>query len=552
MFNCTTQLKNRRNSGVLKRLSSLDIKVVVALATEFIGVAPRCLAAKASGTAILRLVLHFAARALSHAPGLRLSALLPLHVLAACAGLAMAAYPAATQAQSTDRGELSKTLQSKQSALQETESRANTLQKDLELIRGQRERLNKQLIDTGALIRKSEVQLTEIEGRIGELEAQKRLLKGSLERRHASISKLLAALQRMGRNPPPVMITGRKDALKMVRSAMMIAAVFPEMRGQALTLAGRLKELVGVMNNIKAEGARLRAESERLSTMRVRLSGLLEEKKQKITDRQEELQTVRKAAREISDSVNNLNELIAKLDTVVKTNSSMANYEAKLGTKADSDSANTVLGQPGPAPPSTINPSASGGEEVAALRPSMRPQPPPIAELGPEEDTGSRSLVPGPTDRIEPVIPFAKTRGKLPLPAVGKRILSYGEKTQYGGSSKGIVLETRPFGQVISPADGWIVYAGKFRSYGKLLIINAGGGYHILLAGLSRIDVEPGRFVLAAEPVGAMRGTPRPGQGNAQTVAHNSAPVLYVEFRKAGNPINPDPWWANSRLKVQG
>ncbi|MFD2032980.1 murein hydrolase activator EnvC family protein [Ancylobacter dichloromethanicus] len=63
-------------------------------------------------------------------------------------------------------------------------------------------------------------------------------------------------------------------------------------------------------------------------------------------------------------------------------------------------------------------------------------------------------------------------------------------------------LGTRIEAQVASPSDGWVVYAGPFRSYGQLLIINAGGGYHILLAGMDKITVELGQFVLSGEPVG--------------------------------------------------
>jgi septal ring factor EnvC (AmiA/AmiB activator) len=126
-------------------------------------------------------------------------------------------------------------------------------------------------------------------------------------------------------------------------------------------------------------------------------------------------------------------------------------------------------------------------------------------------------------------------------------VLSFGDKTQYGGQSKGIVIETRSSAQITSPCDGWIVYAGEFRSYGQLLIINAGGGYHVLLAGLSQIDVQPGQFVLAAEPVGTMTGTPKSAPASNQS----SNPVLYVEFRKDGDPINPDPWWVESQQKAQ-
>jgi septal ring factor EnvC (AmiA/AmiB activator) len=124
------------------------------------------------------------------------------------------------------------------------------------------------------------------------------------------------------------------------------------------------------------------------------------------------------------------------------------------------------------------------------------------------------------------------------MPAQGKRILSFGDRAQTGRSN-GIVIETRQAAQVTSPNDGWIMYAGEFRSYGQILIINAGGGYNILLAGLSQLDVQVGQFVLAGEPVGKM-------------AANNKSPGIYVEFRKDGQPINPDPWWADGSRKVQG
>src|SRR5690606_8177076 len=111
-----------------------------------------------------------------------------------------------------------------------------------------------------------------------------------------------------------------------------------------------------------------------------------------------------------------------------------------------------------------------------------------------------------------PAVPFHLAKARLPLPAQGRRVLAFGDKTQFGGNSKGIVLETRAGAQIVAPCDGWVVYAGEFRSYGQLLIINAGGGYHVLLAGLSHIDVQPGQFVLAAEPIGTMTSAGKSAQ----------------------------------------
>ena len=101
-----------------------------------------------------------------------------------------------------------------------------------------------------------------------------------------------------------------------------------------------------------------------------------------------------------------------------------------------------------------------------------------------------------------------------------------------------------------APSDGWVVYAGPFRSYGQLLILNAGDGYHVLLAGMDTIAVDLGQFVLTGEPVGQMGGLVLASTENV-TVGR-SQPVLYVEFRKDGHPIDPAPWWAEGRTGAGG
>jgi septal ring factor EnvC (AmiA/AmiB activator) len=361
------------------------------------------------------------------------------------------------------------------------------------------------------------------------------------------------------------MITRREDALKMVRSAMLLATAFPEMRTQALALSDKLNQHVTVMADIRSESERLKAETGRLNDMRTRLAGLLETKKQSLAERQAELVQARKTATELAKSVSDLNDLISKLDQEVSKPTALAAYEAESQKQ---------LAAP-PAPGNTAPPLGAGSiasavptgteavaapesreTEVAALFPPGGTSSPhgSVVELAPD----GASLVPGNPGRIKPAIAFPLAKSRLPLPAQGRRVLSFGEKTQYGGTSKGLVLETRANAQVTSPCDGWIVYAGEFRSYGQLLIINAGGGYHVLVAGLSQIDVQPGQFVLTAEPVGTMSSVAKAAPGliegaaqvSTQGGAQSNSPVLYVEFRKDGQPIDPDPWWVAGQQKV--
>jgi septal ring factor EnvC (AmiA/AmiB activator) len=452
--------------------------------------------------------------------------------------------PALAQAPSKAE-DAKKKLEGKRNELQDVQKRAKSLESDVQGLAAERERLNSRLVETADLIKKSEAQLTTIETRLGELDEQQRILKGSLNQRHDQIAKLLSALQRMGRNPPPVLITQREDALEMVRSAMLLSAAFPELGTQAKALTVRLTELVRVMTEIRTQRDQLRTEMTRLGDARTRLAGLMEEKKVALDQRQSELKSMRTAAADISRNVNDLNELISKLDQAVKDNTGLGAYDAQQKQWAANPPPNIT---PNSSPLIAPN-SPAALPEISKAPPKDAPAVvPPAGSKGTDVVELSPGAALGNPGRIKPEIAFSQANGRLPMPAQGRQVLGFAEKTQFGGQSKGIVLETRQGAQVTSPCDGWIVYAGEFRSYGQLLIINAGGGYHVLLAGLSQIDVQPGQFVLGAEPVGTMSGWAQ----QAQPAASNSAPVLYVEFRKDGKPIDPDPWWVAGHRKVQG
>jgi septal ring factor EnvC (AmiA/AmiB activator) len=130
--------------------------------------------------------------------------------------------------------------------------------------------------------------------------------------------------------------------------------------------------------------------------------------------------------------------------------------------------------------------------------------------------------------------------GKLPYPAVGRLVGRYGQAMKTGLTRKGIYIETGTSAQVVVPRDGTVVFAGAFKGYGQLLIIEHDEGYLSLLAGLARIDSTIGQKVWSGEPAGIMGS---PGSG---------LPVLYVELRRKGHPINPLPWLAASKIKVNG
>lgn len=132
---------------------------------------------------------------------------------------------------------------------------------------------------------------------------------------------------------------------------------------------------------------------------------------------------------------------------------------------------------------------------------------------------------------------FAALKGRLDLPARGRIASRFGERLGEHDPN-GIVLRTRPDAIVTAPHDAIVRFAGPFRHYGGLLILDFGDGYHLLVAGVSGIDVVAGQWLLAGEPVGRMSGGTAAG-GNE----------LYLELRRGGSPIDPAPWLAQEQRR---
>lgn len=373
------------------------------------------------------------------------------------------------------------------------------LKADIAQIGQDRSKLNQQLIDVAAQVRGVEGRIGDAETRLQGLDSREQEIRASLDSRRAEIVEVLAALQRAGRRTPPALLVRPEDALQSLRTAMLLGSVVPEMRSRAQKLSGDLGELMAVHKTIAAERDGLAQDRDKLRSDQVRLSALIEERQRKQANAEKDMQAEGARAVALAQQIDNLQGLISTMEQDVKTAAKAAVTASLQGVPVNSKPDVNALKNPG---------------------------------------------------RKSPAIAFASTKGMLAFPVNGTKIREFGGSDGAGGIDKGISLAARPGAQVTTPCDGWVVYAGPFRSYGQLLILNAGGGYHVLIAGMERISVNIGQFVQTGEPVATMGSTSQV----ASILATNAKqPVLYVEFRKDGTPIDPGPWWAtNEGEKVRG
>ncbi len=397
--------------------------------------------------------------------------------------------------------------------IQELEEHREALKDEIAALDKDVAAINRALIEAAKRGQELEGKIDKSEQRLAKLNKTRDTVRASLANRRAVLSEIIGALQRMGRKPPPALLVRPEDALSSVRSAIMLGAVVPEIRSETEELVSDLDVLSQTTQRIEEEKGVLRQRLNALAEDETRLTLLVEEKNSIAQKSQKTLEQEQQRSAKLAQNAKSLEALIGDLEKEI----SSAAAAAKAAREADARR------------------RKDAEERLAKARASLRKdgQATERAKIDPKTANNGRTA---------PAIAFHRAKGALPKPVRGVELHGFGQKTSSSARSPNVALATRPNARVISPADGWVVYAGPFRSYGQLLILNAGDGYHVVLSGMSDIDVTQGRFVLAGEPVGRMGATRVAASGSVKL--GSTRPVLYVEFRKGGKPVDPAPWWA--------
>nr|WP_051011622.1 murein hydrolase activator EnvC [Nitratireductor pacificus] len=364
-----------------------------------------------------------------------------------------------------------------------TEQRLAEINAEILAIKDDNAALTAALIQAAKTERKLSEDIDEISLHLTGLRREEGYLRESLQARRGVLAEVLGALQRMGLNPPPAILVRPEDALASVRSAILLGAVVPELRSETEILLSDLNELLRIVTSIETERDKLQKTVASQVEEKKRLSLLLDEKKRLQEEAEGRMADERRQAEALAARAGSLQELIASLET-----------------------------------------------EITSLREA-------------EEERRRRASEPAsPEHRLGAAPAFGKRVGGLALPASGQFAARYGDEDDTGSRLKGDIVRTQSGAIVTAPAGATVLYAGAFRSYGQLLILNAGDGYHIVLAGMQKVSVSLGQAVLAGEPIGLMGDTRLASIAGPANEA--AAPELYVEFRKNGKPIDPNPWWA--------
>ena len=381
-----------------------------------------------------------------------------------------------------------------------SEDKSRQLQDSIAALNQDTARIKAELIASATRRKDLEDKIRDGEDRLAKLGVREDAAKASLRERRGVLAEVLAALQRMGRNPPPALLVSPEDALASVRSAILLGAVVPGIRSETEKLVSALKELTDLRLAIASEKQQLTDTMTASLEEEKRLDLLRLENEKRNTQTASDLEAERKRSEELASRATSLEGLVSSLENEISSV-----RETKENQRLEE-------------------------ERLAALSQAERDKVQADTEAGTPDK-----------NRIAPAYPFSSLKGKLAMPVSGDVLRRFGDADGTGHFSKGIVVATGPEALVTAPADGFVVFAGEFRSYGRMIILNAGDGYHLVLTGMDNVRTRQGMFVFSGEPIASM-GAKRVASAAALAL-ETDKPTLYIEFRKDGVPVDSQPWW---------
>jgi septal ring factor EnvC (AmiA/AmiB activator) len=385
-------------------------------------------------------------------------------------------------------------------------------------------RVRTQVIESAGAVQDAEESLSALEDRLASLHAERDRIANTLSMRDEQLARILTAIQRLAWRPTEALLVQPAPPADTVRGAILLRAAIPQIEERARVLARDLESLHGLDAAITAQRAEIADKTEALKVAHARLEALFDHKAALQRDTLErEREADRRVAR-LGREAADLRDLVRRLEAEQFRRESLdalrrgmedrrQGLEAALRLQLAEEEAKAEVAQAD----SNADADSGPGDSTTA-----------VADADTKTDA-EPALVALPEPEPVPARAFASGRGAMPMPARGRIVSRYGEPDDNGSANKGVTIQTREQAQVVAPFDGTVAFAGPFRGYGLLLIIEHTDGYHSLLSGMSRLDARVGQSLRAGEPVGVMGG---------------GTPALYVELRRDGRPINPLPWLA--------
>lgn len=330
------------------------------------------------------------------------------------------------------------------------------------------DRLKKQSAALAARIQSAEADINAGEARVALVRRRLAVQEDRLAEQRQPLLELTASLQQLSRQPPVSVLAAPGSLTDMVHARAVIDAAMPVIERRTASVRRELTLLQATRRQQTVALQALSASKTQLAQRRDALTRLENEGRLRSRDLMSSAQLEADRALGLGEKARDIVELMDTLE-------------------ADSQ---------------------VRGELAELAGPLKRPP-----------DPASTALRAAPPEASESEL----TRGAYRLPVVGRIVAGLGEVNDSGVRSRGLTIAARAGGQVVAPAPGRVSFAGDYRGYGKIVIIDHGGGWTSLLTGLIGLSVGVGDTLDSGTPIG------RAGSNDSR---------ITIELRRAGRPVD--------------
>lgn len=364
---------------------------------------------------------------------------------------------------------------------QQMEQKANKLKEELKNV-------NQKMIAAAKKIQNGE---DELRKKQEELEILQKHLNESEEKFNSENDMLietLAALQNLALRPSEAVLVQPLSPVEVMRSSILLRGSVHALESRASSIRQSIEDISNQKKQIAARLQDLEKDNKILAQQQEDMKKLSQQKSTMYSQISSKSEEAKKKADMLASQAHNLRDLLEKLEKQKEITRRQMAEKARLAREQAAD--------------------------------KMRKE-----NHGLEASYEAENNVTVPET---PVTGFSKAKGRLSRPARGPLVTAFHSELSKGVVSNGIDIKTAAKAQVIAPFDGTVIYAGPFKNFANLVIIDHGEGYTSLLSGLGETDTEVGQSLLAGEPVGTM-----PADTNSK---------LHMEIRKNNHPVDPNEW----------
>lgn len=354
------------------------------------------------------------------------------------------------------------------------------IEKQAEKVKNELESINKKLISAAQKIQDGEDEVRKKQDALEELQKHLAESEQKFNHEHGMLIETLSALQNLALRPSEAVLVQPLSPVDVMRSSILLRGGARALESRASVIRQSIEDISRQKEEIASRLNDIARENALLAEQQIDMKKLSKQKSEMYNKLSSQSKEAGEKAKILAGQANNLRDLVDKLEKQKELQRKQMAEKARLARERATEE---------------LRASTNYGNKLDL----------------PAEITG-----------------FSKAKGKLSRPARGPIITKFHTELSKGVVSNGIDIKTASKAQVIAPFDGTVIFAGPFKNFANLLIIDHGEGYTSLLSGLAETDAQVGQMLLAGEPVGIM-----PTGDNIK---------LHMEIRKKNRPVDPNEW----------